>query len=265
MNPAYPGIAALLFYLLGFAFHGSDYRARRTPDRRRLLFIALPATILHGLTAWALLITPQGVNLGLYSAACLTTFILTALVLVGSVRAPLQNLYLFVYPLGAVGILVGISFSSSFAPISIVSAELLTHILLSVLAYTVLLFATCQSLVLRSQEKALRDKRDISVLRMLPPLQTMENMLFQWLFVGVVLLTLAIGSGFLFLDNMFGQPVHHTVLSIASWLAFTTLLVGRARFGWRGATATRWTLGGFALLLLGYLGSKFVVEVLLQR
>lgn len=265
MNPAYSGIAAILFYLLGSSLHVRDYRARLAAPKNRLLWIALPAVALHGITAWYVLNAPTGLNLGLFSAACLTTFILASLVLIGSIRAPLQSLFLFVYPLATLGVLAGIGFSSNFTPISIMSGELLTHIMLSVLAYTVLLFAACQSLVLRSQEKALRAKRDIAFLRMLPPLQTMESMLFQWLFVGVVLLTLAIGSGFLFLDNMFGQPIHHTVLSIASWVAFTTLLIGRARFGWRGATATRWTLAGFALLLLGYLGSKFVVEVVLQQ
>ncbi len=265
MNPAYAGIAAILLYLLGSGLQVRDYRARRTANREQLLWVALPAVALHGVTAWFLVNSPAGLNLGLYSAACLTTFILAALVLIGSIRAPLQNLFLFVFPLSTLGILAGISLSSTFTPITTISGALLLHIMLSVMAYTVLLFAACQSLVLRTQEKALRDKRDISVLKMLPPLQTMESILFQWLFVGVLLLTLAIGSGFLFLDDMFGQPIHHTVLSIASWVAFTTLLIGRARFGWRGATATRWTLAGFVLLLLGYLGSKFVVEVLLQR
>ena len=264
MNPAYPGIAALLFYVLGSLLHVRDYRARRSQDAQRLLWIALPALCLHGLTAWLLVKAPEGFNLGLYSAACLTTFILAALALIASVRQTQHNLFLFVFPLCAISVLCGISLSTSFEPLANLSTELIVHIALSVLAYTVLLLAACQSLVMRLQENALRDKSDISVLRLLPPLQTMETMLFQWLLIGVLLLTLAIASGFAFLDNMFGQPVHHTVLSIASWTAFTTLLIGRARFGWRGATATRWTLGGFTLLLLGYLGSKFVVEVLLQ-
>lgn len=264
MNPAYPGIAAALFYVLGSFMHVRDYRARRSQDTHRLVWIALPALCLHGITAWLLVRDPDGTNLGLYSAACLTTFILAALAFAASVRQPLHNLFLFVFPLSAISVLCGIGLSSSFEPIADLSSELLVHIGLSVFAYTVLLLAACQSLVMRLQEKALRDKSDMTVLRLLPPLQTMETMLFQWLLVGVLLLTLAIASGFVFLDNMLGQPIHHTVLSIASWVAFTTLLIGRARFGWRGATATRWTLAGFALLLLAYLGSKFVVEVLLN-
>jgi len=265
MNPAYPGIAAALFYLLGSVLHMRDYRARRAGSVSQRWWIAAPAVVLHAITTWLLLSAPQGYNLGLYSAACLITFVFAALVLLASIRQPLHNLFLFVFPICALGVLGGISFSTSFVPIPQMSTALLLHISLSVLAYTVLLLAACQSLVLRLQENALRDRRDIALLRMLPPLQTMETMLFQWLFVGVVFLTLAIGSGFVFLDNMFGQPIHHTVLSIASWVAFTILLIGRARFGWRGATATRWTPGGFALLLLGYLGSKVVVEVILQR
>jgi ABC-type uncharacterized transport system permease subunit len=58
---------------------------------------------------------------------------------------------------------------------------------------------------------------------------------------------------------------HHTVLSILAWLIFGSLLLGRLRFGWRGKTATRWTIGGFIVLLLGYFGWKFVLEVLLNR
>ena len=195
MNPAYPGIAAVLFYVLGSVLQLRDYRARRSAGSGRVLWIALPALLLHGATAWLLLSAPAGFNLGLYSAACLITFILALLVLTASASQPLENLFLFVFPLCAIGVLGGISFSTSFEPITDLSSELLLHIALSVLAYTVLLLAACQSLVLRSQENALRDKRDISLLRMLPPLQTMESLLFQWLFVGVVLLTLAIGSG----------------------------------------------------------------------
>jgi ABC-type uncharacterized transport system permease subunit len=55
------------------------------------------------------------------------------------------------------------------------------------------------------------------------------------------------------------------VFAILSWLTFGWLLIGRWRYGWRGRTAVRWTLGGFVLLVLAYVGSRFVLEVLLQR
>jgi ABC-type uncharacterized transport system permease subunit len=102
--------------------------------------------------------------------------------------------------------------------------------------------------------------------RVLPPLQTMEALLFNLLWAGIAVLTLAIGSGFLFLEDMFAQRVvHHTVLAIASWCVYAALLAGRQVFGWRGSTAVRWTLIAFLLLVLGYFGSKFVIEILLEH
>jgi ABC-type uncharacterized transport system permease subunit len=59
--------------------------------------------------------------------------------------------------------------------------------------------------------------------------------------------------------------VHKTILSILAWILFAVLLWGRWKFGWRGQTAVRWTLGGFGFLILAYLGSKFVQEILLHR
>jgi ABC-type uncharacterized transport system permease subunit len=103
-------------------------------------------------------------------------------------------------------------------------------------------------------------------MRLLPPLQVMENLLFELLWVGLVLLSIAIATGLFFLDDMFEQHVvHHSVLSMSSWLVFAVLLWGRYTLGWRGTTAVRWTIVGFLILALAYFGSKAVVELLLQR
>ncbi len=67
---------------------------------------------------------------------------------------------------------------------------------------------------------------------------------------------------------MFGRALrfdHKTLFALLSWIAFGALLVGRHFYGWRGRTALRWTLGGFVLLLLAYVGSRFVLEVVLGR
>lgn len=83
---------------------------------------------------------------------------------------------------------------------------------------------------------------------------------------GFALLSLALVSGFVFLDNIFAQQmVHKTVLSIAAWAVFGILLWGRWRYGWRGRTAIRWTLSGFTALVLAYFGSKVVLELILNR
>ena len=102
--------------------------------------------------------------------------------------------------------------------------------------------------------------------RSLPSVEALEAGTFQALTAGFAVLTLALFSGFVFVDNLFAQHlVHKTVLSCLAWVVFAVLLFGRWRFGWRGRTATNWALSGFALLGLAYFGSKIVLESILGR
>jgi ABC-type uncharacterized transport system permease subunit len=147
-----------------------------------------------------------------------------------------------------------------------VSWPLELHIIISIIAYALLAMATVQALLLALQDRRLRQHHPGGFLRGMPPLTTMESLLFQMIAAGFVALGLALLSGLLFLEDMFAQHlVHKTVLSIAAWLVFGILLWGRWRFGWRGRTAIRWTLGGFITLMLAYFGSKLVLELILNR
>jgi ABC-type uncharacterized transport system permease subunit len=141
------------------------------------------------------------------------------------------------------------------------------HIYSSLIAYSFLNIAAIQAVLLAIQDWCLRRRHAGGVLvRSLPPLQSMESLLFQLIGAGLLLLSISLVSGFLFLDDMFAQHLaHKTVLSLLAWLVFATLLVGRVRQGWRGQTAIRWTLAGFASLMLAYFGSKLVLELILNR
>lgn len=100
---------------------------------------------------------------------------------------------------------------------------------------------------------------------LLPPLQTMEALLFELVWAGMLFLTLSIITGFIFIDDFFAQKLSHkTVFSLLSWGIYATLLTGRHFIGWRGNTAIRWVLGGFTALMLAYFGSKLVLEVILH-
>ena len=104
------------------------------------------------------------------------------------------------------------------------------------------------------------------IIQVLPPLQLMEDMLFELLWIGVTLLTIAILSGIVFIDDIFTQSlVHKTVLTIAAWIMFSTLLWGHYQLGWRSTTAVRFTLTGFVLLMFAFFGSKLVLELILNR
>src|SRR2546423_14434015 len=102
----------------------------------------------------------------------------------------------------------------------------------------------------------------------LPPLLTLEQLLFRAIAAAFVFLTLPPATGIASSETLFGRALHadhKTVFAILSWLTFGLLLSGRALYGWRGRTALRWTLSGFVLLILAYVGSRFVLEVVLHR
>ena len=95
------------------------------------------------------------------------------------------------------------------------------------------------------------------------PLLRLERLTFRFVGVGFVVLTAAIVLGVGFSDPW--RWDHKTVFSMLGWLVFALLLAGRRTFGWRGPAATRWVYAGAVLLLLAYVGSRFVFEVLLHR
>jgi ABC-type uncharacterized transport system permease subunit len=144
--------------------------------------------------------------------------------------------------------------------------EIGAHIVLSTLAYALLTISVALTIALRMLDARLRSRRPLGWLTALPSLEALESAAFQALAAGFAVLTLALFSGFVFVDNLFAQHlVHKTVLSCIAWVMFAVLLFGRWRFGWRGRTATNWALSGFALLGLAYFGSKIVLEAILGR
>ena len=141
---------------------------------------------------------------------------------------------------------------------------ILMHAWLALLAYAALALAALFAAGLWLQERALRQRRITSLVRMLPPLTQSESLLFRTLVAAFALLTLALAMGLVFVENLFAQHLmHKTVLSLLSWAVLATLLFGHWRWGWRGAKAARWTLAAMLLLGLAFFGSRFVYEFLL--
>ena len=101
-----------------------------------------------------------------------------------------------------------------------------------------------------------------------PPLLAQEQVLFRLIWVAYVALTLTLISGAVISLSYSGKwlPLDHkSIFTLLSWLTFGILLIGRYVRGWRGRTALRYTLVGFAFVVLAYTGSRFVIEVILQR
>ncbi len=231
----------------------------------RILSLALLAMALHLGVLYQHMLTPVGINFSFFNAISLMTWLLALLLLVlSAVHYPIENLGIAVLPMAALGLALEEVFPSE-RLLDLGSNMLDIHIILSVGAYTFLSLAALQAILLAIQDKHLREKHPGGFIRALPPLQHMERLLFQLIATGFVLQSLSLASGFPFLNDMFGQHmVHKTFFSVAAWLVFAVLLWGRWRFGWRGRTAIRWTLTGFLFLLLAYVGSRLVLELLIE-
>jgi ABC-type uncharacterized transport system permease subunit len=144
--------------------------------------------------------------------------------------------------------------------------EIAAHIMLSTLAYALLTIAAALAVASTLLDKRLRRRQPLGLLTILPSIEGLEYATFHALTAGFAVLTLALFSGFIFIEDLFAQHlIHKTVLACLAWSVFAVLLFGRWRFGWRGRTATGWTLSGFALLGLAYFGSKIVLEQILGR
>ncbi len=233
---------------------------------RGIFALGLFALASHALIVWKIVFHDAGVDLGIFKVAALISLVINLACVTSLTRRPLQNLLIVLFPLSAITVLVA-TFAPDTTPLlGNLSAGMILHISSSILAYAVLTLAAIQAIVLALQDYQLKNRQTHGIIQVLPPLQLMEAMLFELLWIGVALLTIAIASGGVFIDDIFNQSlVHKTVLTIAAWLLFSTLLWGHYQLGWRSNTAVRFTLIGFGLLVLAFFGSKLVLELILHR
>lgn len=222
--------------------------------------IGLGAVLLHATILYQDLFTQAGLNLGVSNASSLIAWFVATLLLLAALSRPVENLGIVLLPAAAITIILARLFPTEHVLTTDGTLEI--HILVSMLAYSLLTMAAVQAILLSLQDRQLHRRRPGGLIRALPPLQIMESLLFDMIWVGFMMLSVALVTGFIFLNDMFAQHlVHKTVLSIAAWSMFGILLWGRQRYGWRARVASRWTLWGFLALLMAYMGSKFVLEV----
>ena len=233
-------------------------------SKKQILLAGLVALCLHSMALYNEMVSPTSIDLGFYHAMSLVSAVIILFTLIAVWRYPVDILAVVLLPLAALTLLID-SFNNThhlLAPGS--SNALIFHILSSIIAYSILALAALQAVLLSIQNKFLHDHQPGGVIRLMPPLRNMEVLLFEMIVVGFIALTISLGSGLIFLENMFEQQLaHKTVLSIIAWFVFLILLIGHWKLGWRGRTAIRWTLSGFASLMLAYFGSKFVLEIIL--
>jgi ABC-type uncharacterized transport system permease subunit len=234
-------------------------------------WLVLAGIVLHGAILYSAIFGKQGLNLGLGNALSLIVGLTVLIYWIGSWFYPIASLQMFVLPIAAIGVLLALLLPSDRMLSLAARPALAAHLVMSLLAYSLFTIAALHAILTSVLDHGLRQGTMPATLRDAPPLIAMELLLLRIIQVGFILLTLALISGFFFSEQVFGRAItfphnaHKIIFGVLSWVIFGAFLVGHRFYGWRGRTAATFTLLGFGLLLLGYIGSKFVLEVLLQR
>lgn len=235
-------------------------------SKRIALTCAWGASILHGLHI--ALITSQNTtfNFSFFSMASLVSLIVALILLLATLRKPVENLGIFLFPLTALMLTLDLCLPDKQHSLDTHNWQMNTHILSSIIAFSLLNIAAVQAILLAIQNQQLKSHPPKRYIRSLPPLQYMESLLFQMIGAGLFFLSISLASGFIFMEDIFAQHLaHKTFFSIAAWLIFSGLLFGRRCYGWRGRAAIVWTLVGFLFLLLAYFVTKLILEYYLHR
>ena len=232
---------------------------------RLLLLFALVA---HAVSLRMAIFDGGSMRFGFAIALSVMLWLAIALYWIESFYARMEGLQAIGLPAAAVAAMLPALFSEAHVLTNAGSPAFRMHFLMAMLAYSLFTLAALHALLMAAAEKGLHRGRISPLLAGLPPLLTMEALLFRLIHVAFVLLTLTLLSGIFFSESLFGKALtfnHKTVFAFLSWAIFAALLAGRHLRGWRGRVALRWTLAGFAALLLAYVGSRFVLEVILGR
>lgn len=270
----YFSTAACWLLLSGIAWRASRPALAGVPEPARAelrpeSFLVPVALVLHAMLLHQRILVPEGLDLGVANAVSLLVWLTVAIYWLGGLAYEgLSGILGLMAPMALVAVLLQAIVPTRHI-VTYAGDPLFTlHFAIAMLAYSLFIVATVHALVMLAEEKWLHRGVLPPFLRSVPPLLEMEALLFRILLAAFVLLTLTVVTGLFFSEQLFDKPLtfsHKTVFGIISWFIFGGLLAGHHFRGWRGRTAVRWTLAGFTALLLAYIGSKVVLELVLRR
>jgi ABC-type uncharacterized transport system permease subunit len=231
-------------------------------------WLAAGALAGHAVLVFDAVFTRDGLDVSLANALSAVAGLTALIAWIGNLARTLPGVAAVALPVSAIGALLPALFPNPHRFSLADEHWAALHIAVALIAYALFFVAALQALVMLGLERRLHRALPDPAAETLPPLLTLEQFLFRLVGVGYALLTLTLVSGVLFSEEVFGKPLrltHKIVFSLLGWLVFGALLFGRHRYGWRGRTALHWILAGTVLLVIAYVGSKFVLEVILGR
>lgn len=268
-------MSAILLHLIPasiYVFLGLTWRRLSTanggPAGWLLHGLPVVALALHAGALYQDMFAADSLRFGLASSLSLTLWLVVAVYFFESHFARVNKLLALAMPVAAICCALPLVLPGPLHPGALDTWTFRGHFIVAMLAYSLFTLAALHALMMGLAEKQLHRARLNPGMEGLPPLLTLENLLFRLIGIAFVFLTLTVLSGVVFSEQVFGKPFtfsHKTIFTLLSWLVFGGLLLGRHLRGWRGRTAQRWTLAGFLCLLLAYVGTRFVLEIILAR
>ncbi len=266
-------VSSLIYAAMGVHFWHTRWRESDRPLvtlpmqgwERGVLFAAM---VVQGFGLYQGLFSAGGMRFSFSFAMSLMLWLAVLIYWLESFHSRMDGLQPMVLPLAALGALAPAVFPQLRVIAHAGAWGFQLHFLTAMLAYSLFTLSALHAIFMGFAERKLHQRAVTKSLTSLPPILTMEALLFRMITVAFLLLTAALLSGVMFSEAIFGKAMvldHKTLFAFASWAIFAALLVGRRIYGWRGRIALRWTLAGFLVLLLAYMGSRFVAEVLLHR
>ena len=234
------------------------------------------AIVLHGIGLKTSIMLPTSLHLGWALALSAAVWLGMLVFWVQSLLMRIDGLLLILLPACAVVTAMAALFPGGHHVAHAASDWLRIHLLIAFTAYGLITVAALQAMLMTALDRHLHRPVEPAgtgsmlarALESMPPLLVQEVLLFRLIGTGFIVLTLTVITGAmvsLAFTNELVPMDHKTVFTLLSWFIFGGLLIGRYTRGWRGRIALRWTLVGFAFLLLAYTGSRFVLDVILQR
>lgn len=261
--PSAPSLGWLVAGTAALAYLVPAALARRASTSR---LVMAPAWLLHAMAlAWGLLESTP--HFGFAPALSMTVWLVSSAYAVERELFPQMQARHALAALSLLGALVvlGAAFFPGPPLPHTASPWLALHLTLGLACYGLFATAVIHAWLMGRAEREIRLATEN---RSGIPLLTLERLTFRFVAAGFVLLTATLAAGWFFGEALYGHAGrwnHKIVFSLLAWAIFAVLLLGRARFGWRGRTAARMLYAGSALLLLAYVGSRFVLEVVLSK
>lgn len=257
-------LSASLLYIFASLFIWQKISLNEKLDlqkqRQRIILFASAATLTHLLSLSMTMWQDHYFIFNFANALSMIALLGSTILLFLNRQYRAETLGIFIFPLAALSTLLPIGFEDHM-PLPL---EVGSHVLISIAAYSVLGIAAAQAILYSIQEKRFRKRQLSNLMRALPPLQIMEELMFKFIIIGFVLLSFALVSGAFFVEDLFAQHlVHKTFFAIISWVLYGTLLAGHFHRGWRGQTAVKYTIGAYGLLVISFIGTELVLYAVL--